>query len=541
MKIKYQHGKFIFPEEISRLAVNISCRQVDDESTQHPPTGRGASVTCSEIQVSYPDLKNVEFYRHGWNSWSPTSWWSVHKPPYRVWNNPPRSLTAEDAYSDDPEVHQSYLLTAIKLDSGKDFIMLIGALGGESGYFEIGEHLLTARKLPDKTGYSAHNAPANCNKDSDVSWWIGIGKELSVFSAYATALRKSLGSKAKRANRYPGGIWSSWYSWFEEISEETIETEIIPATRSGYQVLEIDDGWEKGIGDWQPNAKFPSGLETLANKIRSHDLTPGIWVSPFIASGNSAIVHEHPEYFIHDFSGNLEPAGYNWGDYYYGLDCTHPGAKSWLKKILTTIYGWGFRYFKLDFLNAAAIVGRRYQTVSRECAYREGLKTIRETLPNAYLMASGALIGPSLGLVDGMRVGPDTAPYWDNTERKRDPSGPAVRNAALNSLSRYWLKPLVALDPDVAFTRSRGSLLSPEANELTQNLARVCGIFSCSDPYTWLINSEKNQVKELCTEFKIPPSVNQISRFSFRSGTKEVDFTPWLYPSGRVSDRILAK
>ena len=517
MKIKYQHGKFIFPEQISKLAVNISCRQVDDESNQQPPTGRGASVTCSEIQVSYPDLKNGEFYRHGWNSWSPTSWWSVDKPPYRVWNNPPRSLTAEDAYSDDPEVHQSYLLTAIKLDSGKDFIMLIGALGGESGYFEIGEHLLTARKLPDKTGYSAHNAPANCNKDSDVSWWVGIGKELSVFSAYATALRKSIDSKAKRANRYPGGIWSSWYSWFEEISEETIETEIIPATRSGYQVLEIDDGWEKGIGDWQPNAKFPSGLETLANKIRSHDLTPGIWVSPFIASGNSAIVHEHPEYFIHDFSGNLEPAGYNWGDFYYGLDCTHPGAKSWLKEILTTIYGWGFRYFKLDFLNAAAIVGRRYQTVSRECAYQEGLKTIRETLPNAYLMASGALIGPSLGLVDGMRVGPDTAPYWDNTERKRDPSGPAVRNAALNSLSRYWLKPLVALDPDVAFTRSRGSLLSPEANELTQNLARVCGIFSCSDPYTWLINSEKNQVKELCTEFKIPPSVNQISRFSFRS------------------------
>ena len=541
MKIKYQHGKFIFPEQISKLAVNISCRQVDDESNQQPPTGRGASVTCSEIQVSYPDLKNGEFYRHGWNSWSPTSWWSVDKPPYRVWNNPPRSLTAEDAYSDDPEVHQSYLLTAIKLDSGKDFIMLIGALGGESGYFEIGEHLLTARKLPDKTGYSAHNAPANCNKDSDVSWWIGIGKELSVFSAYATALRKSIDSKAKRPNRYPGGIWSSWYSWFEEISEETIETEIIPATRSGYQVLEIDDGWEQGIGDRQPNAKFPSGLETLAKKIRSHDLTPGIWVSPFIASGNSAIVHEHPEYFIHDFSGNLEPAGYNWGDYYYGLDCTHPGAKSWLKKILTTIYGWGFRYFKLDFLNAAAIVGRRYQTVSRECAYREGLKTIRETLPNAYLMASGALIGPSLGLVDGMRVGPDTAPYWDNTERKRDPSGPAVRNAALNSLSRYWLKPLVALDPDVAFTRSRGSLLSPEANELTQNLARVCGIFSCSDPYTWLIDSEKHQVKELCTEFKIPPSVNQISRFSFRSGTKEVDFTPWLYPSGRVSDRILAK
>lgn len=541
MKIKYQHGKFIFPEQISCSAANISCRQVDGTTNQQALSGSGVSVTCSEIQVSYPDLENVGFYRHGWNSWSPTSWWSVNKPPYRVWNNPPRSLTAEDAYSDDPEVHQSYLLTAIKLEPGKDFIMLIGALGGESGYFEIGEHLLTARKLPDKIGYSAHTTPSNCDNVSCVSWWVGIGKELSVFRAYANALRKSLGSKAKKLNRYPGTIWSSWYSWFEEISEETIETEIIPAARSGYQVLEIDDGWEKGIGDWQPNTKFPSGLETLANKIRNNDLTPGIWVSPFIASGNSAIVQEHPEYFIHDFSGNLKPAGYNWGDYYYGLDCTHPGAKSWLKEVLTTIYGWGFRYFKLDFLNAAAIVGQRYQTVSREIAYQEGLKTIRETLPDAYLMASGALIGPSLGLVDGMRVGPDTAPYWDNTERKRDPSGPAVRNAALNSLSRYWLKPLVALDPDVAFTRSRGSLLSPEANELTHNLARVCGIFSCSDPYSWLTDSEKNQVRELCREFKTPLSVNQISRFSFRSGNEEVHFAPWLYPTERVSDRILAK
>ena len=541
MKIKYQHGKFIFPEQISSSAANISCGQVGDATNQQPPTGSGVSVTCAEIQVSYPDLKNVEFYRHGWNSWSPTSWWSVTKPPYRVWNNPPRSLTAEDAYSDDPKVHQSYLLTAIKVDPEKDLIMLIGSLGGESGYFEIGEHLLTARKLPDKTDNSAHPAPSKCDKDSYVSWWVGIGTELSVFQAYAAALRKSLGSKDKRLNRYPGTIWSSWYSWFEEISEETIEAEIIPAGRSGYQVLEIDDGWEKGIGDWQPNAKFPSGLEALANKIRNNDLTPGIWVSPFIAAGNSTIVQEHPEYFIHDFSGNLEPAGYNWGDYYYGLDCTHPGAKTWLKEILTTIYEWGFRYFKLDFLNAAAIVGRRYRTVSREYAYQEGLKTIREALPDAYLMASGALIGPSLGLVDGMRVGPDTAPYWDNTERKQDPSGPAVRNAALNSLSRYWLKPLVALDPDVAFTRSRGSLLSPEANEFTQNLARVCGNFSCSDPYSWLTDSEKNQVREICTEFGMPPSVKQISRFKFRSGNEVVDFAPWLYPTERISDRILAK
>lgn len=541
MKITYQQGKFIFPAENSGNSKTTIWGNATDDSPQTGQKIQVAEFSCPEIEVIYPAHEDAEFYRHGWNSWSPTSWWSVNKPPYRVWNNPPRSLTAEDAYSDDPEIHQSYLLTAIKLDPEKDLIMLIGALGGESGYFEIGNTILTGRKLPDKTDKSTFALPSRCHNHSNITWWMGVGKEIDVFSAYSTALGKSLNSNTADLSKYPGPIWSSWYSWFEEIDEKIIESEIKPAAASGYQVLEIDDGWQSRVGDWQPNQKFPSGLDSLAAKIINQNMKAGIWVSPFVAADNSTIVREHPEYFIHDFSGKLQPAGYNWGNYYYGLDCTHPGAKTWLKDILKTIFNWGFTYFKLDFLNAAAVVGKRYQAVSREQAYREGLKIIRETLPDAYLMGSGALIGPSLGLVDGMRISPDTAPYWDNTERKRDPSGPAVRNATLNSLSRYWLKDLVTLDPDVSFNRSRGSLLSPEANEVTQNLARVCSIFSCSDPYTWLTQSEAEKIRELCKEFKTPPAAEQISRFHFRVETQDIDFTPWLYPSERISDRILAK
>ncbi|WP_122820109.1 glycoside hydrolase family 36 protein [Varibaculum vaginae] len=541
MKITYRQGKLIFPAEDSGCSAVNTLGEVAKTPLRGEASCKTAEFFCPEIEITYPAYKDAEFYRHGWNSWSPTSWWSLNKPPYRVWDNPPRSLTAEDGYSDNPEIHQSYLLTAIKFDPKTDFILLVGALGGESGYFEIGNTLLSGKKLPDKTEKSAPAFPTKCNKNRNLTWWVGVGKELNVFRAYCTALGESLDTKATDLCKYPGPIWSSWYSWFEEINEEIIESEIRPAATSGYHVFEIDDGWQAKIGEWEPNQKFPKGLANLASKISAHNMEAGIWVSPFIAADNSTIVQEHPEYFIHDFSGNLQPAGYNWGNYYYGLDCTHPGAKTWLRKILKTIFKWGFTYFKLDFLNAAAIVGQRYRAIPREQAYQEGLKIIRETLPEAYLMASGALIGPSLGLVDGMRVSPDTAPYWDNTERKRDPSGPAVRNATLNSLSRYWLKELVALDPDVCFARSRGSLLSPEANEVTQKLARVCGVFSCSDPYTWLTPSEIAQVKDLCKEFATPPSAEQISRFHFRIENQDIDFTPWLYPSGRISDRILAK
>lgn len=46
-------------------------------------------------------------------------------------------------------------------------------------------------------------------------------------------------------------------------------------------------------------------------------------------------------------------------------------------------------------------------------AYREGLRIIREASGDAYIVGCGAPILPSVGLVDAMRVSPDTAPEWE--------------------------------------------------------------------------------------------------------------------------------
>lgn len=75
-------------------------------------------------------------------------------------------------------------------------------------------------------------------------------------------------------------MWSSWYSWFEEVSASAIDTEIGPAQRSGYAVLQIDDGWERGIGDWQANDDFPEGMGAIAERIRAAGMTPGLWIAP---------------------------------------------------------------------------------------------------------------------------------------------------------------------------------------------------------------------------------------------------------------------
>jgi len=92
-----------------------------------------------------------------------------------------------------------------------------------------------------------------------------------------------------------------------------------------------------------------------------------------------------------------------------GLDLTHPGVREHLAEELARLRGLGIGYLKLDFLYGGAIPGRRHDDVSEVEAYRRGLALVRDAVgPDVYLLGCGAPILPSVGLVDAMRVSPDT-------------------------------------------------------------------------------------------------------------------------------------
>ena len=64
-------------------------------------------------------------------------------------------------------------------------------------------------------------------------------------------------------------------------------------------------------------------------------------------------------------------------------------------------------------------------------------RLIRDAIgPESYLLGCGAPILPSVGLVDAMRVSPDTGPDYEPP--KGDLSQPSVRSAALSGLGRAW-------------------------------------------------------------------------------------------------------
>jgi alpha-galactosidase len=172
----------------------------------------------------------------------------------------------------------------------------------------------------------------------------------------------------------------------------------------------------------------------------------------------------------------------NWEQLCYALDCTRPEVIAWLEHVFRTVTGeWGYDYVKIDFVYAAAMDGIRSDpNVTRAQAYRRGLEAIRRATGERFVLGCGAPIGPSIGLINGMRIGPDVAPYWyppigGGTGRRRTSlSFPSAVNGIRNTMTRYWTHNRLWLnDPDCLLLRESGTALTEEE---VRTLATVIGM-----------------------------------------------------------------
>ncbi|MDX3344842.1 alpha-galactosidase [Streptomyces sp. ME02-6979A] len=443
-------------------------------------------------------LGDALFYRHGHNSWSPCGWRRLSEAPLRI-ESAERRLTADDTVWDDPARHHSSAVAALEGPDGR--VLLLGALG-------LDIPRLTADR-DTLTGW--------CERDG-APWFLALGSEEEVFAAYARHLGDRLGRSDKRA----GNVWCSWYAYYESITEEQLTKDVTALRGLPFDVVQVDDGWERAVGDWEANDKFPSGMRALADRITDAGLRPGLWIAPFIVLPGSRTARQRPELLLRDGRGEPVVAGHNWGVGYWTLDLTLPAAQEHLREtIRRVVREWGFTYLKLDFVGAGAVPGVRFADVGREEAYRTGLSIVREAAgPDAYLLGSGAPLLPSLGLVDAIRSGPDVAPMWEHYAT-RDPSDALARNAVVNTVHRLWQSPLLEVDPDVVYFRSRLNLLTEQQQGLLRDLADVCGFRAVSDPPGWLLPEELKAMEAYLTG---RPEVRRLGRYRFSLDGREVDF-----------------
>ncbi|WP_084816033.1 glycoside hydrolase family 36 protein [Frondihabitans sp. Leaf304] len=476
----------------------------DDETAMAATAIDGGWILpAGPVSVTH-DLGSCAFYRHGWNSWSPTGWAPLTDSPMRIYGDAPRLLTADDAATDRPDLHEGSGLGALELPDGQ--VLLLGALG-------LGTPRVGAS--PDELWATLESQGSE--------WFLGLGDEADVFARYAELLRERLGTPpAERVDT----LWCSWYSFFEDIDETLVNKTIDDLGDLPFDVVQLDDGWERIVGDWTANERFPSGMAALAERITARGSRPGLWLAPFICLPDSAIVRDHPDWLVHAASGEPLVAGYNWDSHYYALDTTHPAAAEHLDRVFAELVGFGFRYLKLDFLYAGGLPGVRHLDLPREQVYRDALLRIRRVVgDDVYLLGCGAPLLPSVGVLDGVRVGPDTASDWVRPGTVEDPSHEGGLNGLTASVERLWMSDLFQVDPDVAFFRSAHTTLTPEQREALQLIARVSGFRSTSDPIDWLSADEADSLRVFLERSE---EVRRIGRYRYEVGDEVVDFTPFV-------------
>ncbi|MCH4209110.1 glycoside hydrolase family 36 protein [Bifidobacterium sp.] len=448
-------------------------------------------------------IEHGEVYRNGQNSWSPTGWTGLHEPPIRI-RSSSRRLTADDPTWDDPVRHHSSWLIAVS-SHGHDahgHTLLVGCLQGDTPRLHADADLIAGWT---ETGTQA-------------TWVILTGRDKDVFSRYSQLLAKLHTPRAGKIKR----VWSSWYSLYEDVSQADIQAIAPQLPRYGFDTLQIDDGWELRVGDWTPNSKFPLHMSDLAAQIRDQGMSAGIWIAPFIVLPEAQAMQTNRQMLLRDGDAELLTAGSNWGSRYFTYDFSRADARQWLADLIgTVVHDWGFDMLKLDFLNAGAIPGKRSEAVDREFIYRDALQVIRQAAgEDAFLLGSGALIFPSLGILDAVRIGPDVAPMWDNYATT-DMSDALAKNALRNSVNRLWMKGLIGLDPDIVYFRHQRNLLNDTQMQLLRDCTTLCDVRGISDPPSWLSPSELAAVRSYLL---YDPRIRQLGRYRYLLDDREVDF-----------------
>lgn len=276
--------------------------------------------------------------------------------------------------------------------------------------------------------------------------------------------------------------WLSWYHLGPWVDQQDIHdhSRLLaeePWRGLGYRIIQLDDGWQEAYGDWVPNAKFRGGFRPLVEELAGRGQSFGLWTAPFLVSASSELDARTPDdwYVLDPATGEraVDPRQVVFGPMHI-LDASNPEVRDHLRDTFRELRAQGIQYFKIDFLYAGGYPG--------VAALRDGMRAIREGVGDAYLLASGAPLLPVADLVDGCRIGPDTAtPFYDFESGGANPTiftDEVVAVARNVGALTHWASHF-QLDPDVALVG--GNLELEQGRQLVTIAALAGGPLFASD------------------------------------------------------------
>jgi len=257
-----------------------------------------------------------------------------------------------------------------------------------------------------------------------------------------------------RIYRHPApSVYSTWYHYGREITADDVKMNLtkIKEKHLPFSCFQIDSGWEKCYGSWEPNEKF-SDIKGTASDIRNMGLMAGIWTCPFIVAMDSDVVKAHPEWFLKHTDGTLciFKVGTRTS---YVLDLTNPDVLDWIDALYKKLVSWGYNYHKLDFTRAFptqrdVCLFNPHMTLVE--AYKNAFSVIRNAIgDSSYLEVCGGLYDVLIGIADAQRTGADVRSMWNDPVDE----SPRIPVTVKQNLMRYFMNEWWDNDPDSLMVR----------------------------------------------------------------------------------------
>lgn len=482
------------------------------------------------LRFEVQDHTNIRFLANGYQSWSETRWYSPRQtiPRLRTVAMPFMGRYGDEYIDNIPRGRghlHSWTYTCLQSVKSEHY-WFVGSLHEKTGFTII--HLnaetgiLTVNK--DIAGLTLrHSFPA-------LDLWVDTGlSEKQLFARYA----QQMDIPAPTGGPVRG--YTSWYRHFTAISETKLLEDLQALQSSGqaFNFFQIDDGWQSAVGDWdRVKPEFPRGMGFLANAVREHNLTPGLWLAPFVASAKSELSRQHPDWLLQSPNGKPLRVGWNpmWGGWYYALDFYNPAVQAYLSGVFHRILDqWGYGLLKLDFLFAVCL--QAPEGKSRGQVMWEAMDFLRRQIGAHKMLACGVPLGAAFGLADYCRIGGDVHTAWEHPLlrflrfRERVSTLASLRN----TLNRWALNGSVFHnDPDVFILRKEGQKLSPVQQYTLLTINALLGnvLFTSDNVKAWSPEQLSEFQSALALQGSVVDNVNALEpdlyEISFRSQNQGV-------------------
>jgi alpha-galactosidase len=103
-----------------------------------------------------------------------------------------------------------------------------------------------------------------------------------------------------------------------------------------------------------------------------------------------------------------------------------------------------------------------------------------------------------------------------------NPNDISTQNAIRTSVNRLWLSPVINVDPDVMFFRSKYNTLKPHEQQLLQDAGLISGFKATSDLPQWMTAKEREALRQF---LEANPRIDRLERHKYRIDGRVVDFS----------------